>query len=362
MHCKGFLKPKDICLVDMEGKQLAGKKKRSSEVLLHLEIMKARPDVQSVVHCHPPHATAFAVAREPIPQAVLPEVEVFLGEVPIAPYETPGGKKFAETILPFVQAIERDHPGQPRHGELRRIGRAGLLVDRDPRRLLPHSDPGPAAGADPLLSPQKTQELLDLKAKWGFTDPRLAEGFAGDIRDNATFRHTWASERRRAAGVCAADGRRCVASRLLRARSSQAACWIDCSVAPTIKKRFCGEVSPAISSIADFGTPSALLSTAMIARFALPFSGAAVTAMRSAPCALAEDRVSPRRGVSPHRQNRRRADAVPVRSLVCRRRLRGSRSYFAPWNTIRHSTTTVNRLNSAWATMQGTIRCVRWYT
>ena len=84
MHCKGFLRPKDICLVDMEGNQLAGKKKRSSEVLLHLEIMKARPDVQSVVHCHPPHATAFAVAREPIPQAVLPEVEVFLGEVPIS--------------------------------------------------------------------------------------------------------------------------------------------------------------------------------------------------------------------------------------------------------------------------------------
>ena len=57
MHCKGFLKPKDICLVDMEGNQIAGKKKRSSEVMLHLEIMKARPDVQSVVHCHPPHAT-----------------------------------------------------------------------------------------------------------------------------------------------------------------------------------------------------------------------------------------------------------------------------------------------------------------
>src|SRR6478609_9689275 len=102
MHCKGFLKPKDICLVDMEGNQLAGKKKRSSEALLHLEIYKARPDVKSVVHCHPPHATAFAIAREPIPQCVLPEVEVFLGDVPITKYETPGGKEFAETVLPFV--------------------------------------------------------------------------------------------------------------------------------------------------------------------------------------------------------------------------------------------------------------------
>ena len=49
---KGFLKPDDICTVDLEGKQLAGKKKRTSEVLLHLEIYKADPDVKAVVHCH----------------------------------------------------------------------------------------------------------------------------------------------------------------------------------------------------------------------------------------------------------------------------------------------------------------------
>ena len=63
MHCKGFLTPDDICTVDMTGKQTAGRKKRSSEALLHLEIYKQREDIRSVVHCHPPHATAFAVAR-----------------------------------------------------------------------------------------------------------------------------------------------------------------------------------------------------------------------------------------------------------------------------------------------------------
>ena len=89
-HSKGFLKPEDICTIDMTGKQIAGIKKRSSEALLHLEIYKSRQDVKSVVHCHPPHATAFAVAREPIPQ--------------------------------------------------RRGGRKGLLVDRNPRCLLPYPD------------------------------------------------------------------------------------------------------------------------------------------------------------------------------------------------------------------------------
>src|SRR5712691_5665380 len=94
--------PDDICAVDLEGKQIAGKRKRTSEVLLHLTIMKAREDVKAVVHCHPPHATAFAVAREPIPQCILPEIEVFMGEVPFAPYETPGGHPFANTVVPFL--------------------------------------------------------------------------------------------------------------------------------------------------------------------------------------------------------------------------------------------------------------------
>src|SRR5438132_11919371 len=103
MVSKGYMKPEDICKVDYEGKQLAGTRKRTSEVLLHLAVYKQRPDVMAVVHCHPPHATAFAVAHEPIPKCVLPEVEVFLGEVPMAVYETPGGHKFAETVLPYVK-------------------------------------------------------------------------------------------------------------------------------------------------------------------------------------------------------------------------------------------------------------------
>jgi L-fuculose-phosphate aldolase len=103
MVSKGFMKPEDVCKVDYEGRQLAGSRKRTSEVLLHLAVYKSRADVHGVVHCHPPHATAFAVAREPIPQGVLPEVEVFLGQVPMAEYETPGSQKFADTVLPHVK-------------------------------------------------------------------------------------------------------------------------------------------------------------------------------------------------------------------------------------------------------------------
>ena len=103
---KGFMKPDDLCIVDMDGKQVSGNRKRSSEILLHLAIFKERPDVRSCVHCHPPHATAFAVAHEPIPKCILPEFEVFLGEVAIAKYETPGTQAFADTVLPYVKDTE----------------------------------------------------------------------------------------------------------------------------------------------------------------------------------------------------------------------------------------------------------------
>jgi L-fuculose-phosphate aldolase len=193
MCCKGFLTPNDICVVDMEGNQLAGRKPRSSEALLHLEILKARPDVQSVVHCHPPHATAFAIAREPIPQAVLPEAEYFLGEVPIAPYETPGTKKFAETILPFVHkstAIILANHGTVSYSQtLERAYWLTEILDTYCRILILARQLGPLN----YLSPQHTQELLDLKAKAGVKDPRLDPEFTGDIRGNATFQHTWAA-------------------------------------------------------------------------------------------------------------------------------------------------------------------------
>ncbi|MEN1678445.1 MAG: class II aldolase/adducin family protein [Planctomycetota bacterium] len=192
MHSKGFLEPNDICTVDMDGNQIAGSKKRSSEALLHLEIMKARPDVKSVVHCHPPHATAFAVAREPIPQCVLPEVEVFLGDVPITRYETPGGKKFAETILPFVQntnVIVLANHGTVSYGE--NVERAYWwteILDAYCRILILAKQVGNVE----YLNQQQSQELLDLKAKWGFDDPRLKKEFENcDICANDIFRESW---------------------------------------------------------------------------------------------------------------------------------------------------------------------------
>jgi len=99
---KGFLKPADICKVDYSGKQIEGTKRRTSEILLHLEIFKARSDINAIVHCHPPHLTAFAVTRRQIPLCVTPEMEIFVGNVPIAEYATPGTEDLAKSILAHV--------------------------------------------------------------------------------------------------------------------------------------------------------------------------------------------------------------------------------------------------------------------
>ncbi len=192
MHSKGFLKPDDISIVDMTGKQISGRKKRSSEALLHLEIYKQRADIKSVVHCHPPHATAFAVAREPIPQCVLPEVEVFLGDVPITKYETPGGQAFADTIIPFVHKtniiILANH-GTVSFGEdVERAYWWTEILDAYCRILLLAKQLGNVS----YFNEQKERELLDLKAKWGFTDPRNTDEFKNcDVCANDIFRHSW---------------------------------------------------------------------------------------------------------------------------------------------------------------------------
>lgn len=95
---KGFMKPADMCLIDLEGRQLAGGKKRTSEALTHLGIMKRQPKARACVHAHPPHATAFAVASVVPPPCLIPEAEVFIGKIGLAPYQTPGTPEVANSV------------------------------------------------------------------------------------------------------------------------------------------------------------------------------------------------------------------------------------------------------------------------
>jgi L-fuculose-phosphate aldolase len=100
---KGDLHVDDLALVDLENRRLCGDRPHTSELLLHLEIYKTVPQARAVVHCHPPYATAHAIAGV-VPQPnLVPEQEVFVGPVAITPYETPGTPEFARTIVPVAK-------------------------------------------------------------------------------------------------------------------------------------------------------------------------------------------------------------------------------------------------------------------
>jgi L-fuculose-phosphate aldolase len=98
---KGFMKPADMCLVDFSGHQILGAKKRTSEILMHLQIMQRQPKAVATVHCHPPYSTGFAVTGLEPPTCLIPEYEVF-ASVAIAPYRTPGTPEMGQLVSDLV--------------------------------------------------------------------------------------------------------------------------------------------------------------------------------------------------------------------------------------------------------------------
>src|SRR5438552_2989363 len=99
---KGMLSPEDLVITDLEGRQLSGDRKFSSELAMHLLFYRMRPDVMAICHGHPPTATGFAVAGRALNYALLPEVVVGLGQIPLVQYATPGTQELSEAIEPFV--------------------------------------------------------------------------------------------------------------------------------------------------------------------------------------------------------------------------------------------------------------------
>lgn len=186
---KGYMKPDDLCIVDMQGGQISGKKKRSSEILMHLTIMNTRPDVRAVVHCHPPHATAFAVAHEPVPKCTMPEFEVFLGEVALAPYETPGTQKFADTVIPYVKDTDvvllANHGTVTAGSDLMDAYFKTEIIDAYCRILLLTRQLGQVN----YYSDAKAAELIKIKPNLGIRDVRLEKGLENcDLCGNSLFR------------------------------------------------------------------------------------------------------------------------------------------------------------------------------
>lgn len=117
---KGILTADDLILCNLAGEKLCGGRERTSEMGMHLTIYNLRPDVCAVVHAHPPVATGFAAAGRALNVALLPEVVISLGSVPLAAYGLPGTPALSQGLLPYIpeyDAILLENHGAVSYGE-----------------------------------------------------------------------------------------------------------------------------------------------------------------------------------------------------------------------------------------------------
>jgi L-fuculose-phosphate aldolase len=170
---KGFMKPEDMCLVDMEGNQLAGTRARTSEILMHLQIMKRQPRAVATAHGHPPYSTGFAVAGVQPPTCMIPEYEVF-ASVAVAPYRTPGtpemGKLVADLVDKHNTILMANHGVVSwSHNNVEDAYFKLEILESYCRTVLVASQLGKPVNT---MRPDQLQDLLKIKQNLGIPDPR----------------------------------------------------------------------------------------------------------------------------------------------------------------------------------------------
>jgi L-fuculose-phosphate aldolase len=185
---KGMMTPDDLVITDLDGRKLAGQRNPSSELAMHLLIYRRRPDVNAVCHAHPPVATGYAAAGLPLNKALVSEVVLSLGCIPVARYGTPGTPELTEALEPLVShfdAILMANHGVVTYGPdlltafyrmetTEHFARVALVTE-----LL---------GKQVLLSSEDVEKLLAARARYGLTTaaqvgtecPVTAEAIAGD--------------------------------------------------------------------------------------------------------------------------------------------------------------------------------------
>ena len=174
--CKGHLAPQDLVVTDLSGAVTYGTGRPSSEILMHLLFYSLRPEVHAVCHAHPPTATGFAAAGRAMEEAVLPEVIMDLGNIPLAPYGTPGTRELCiglEPLIPKHHAILLENHGVVTCGQdLTTAYQRMEMVEQFARILLAAE----CLGGPRLLSRADVQKLIETRSASRVTSPeRTAE-------------------------------------------------------------------------------------------------------------------------------------------------------------------------------------------
>lgn len=168
---KGFMTPDMMVITDLDGKKISGQRDPSSELKMHLEVYRNRPDARAVVHAHPPTATGFAVAGIPLDRAVLAEVITTLGSIPIAEYATPSTEELPAAVRKYVKA----HDGLllANHGALALAGDVMSAYYR--METIEHfakiSLVARTLGRENILSRDEVERLQGLRGMYGIASP-----------------------------------------------------------------------------------------------------------------------------------------------------------------------------------------------
>ena len=179
---KGFMKPEDLIVADEQGNYVSGTGKVTSEFPTHLACFEERPDVDAVVHAHPPYAIAFTLAGHSLADPILPEVVAAFGGVPTTAYATPGTPEGNEVIRPLIGGA--DAVMLDRHGSVT----VGKSVEEAYFKLekLEHAAEtlhyAHALGTLSKLSPDEVKRMLAARKEYGATGPVYTAGFGPEYQ------------------------------------------------------------------------------------------------------------------------------------------------------------------------------------
>lgn len=176
---KGFLEPEQLIEVDLDGRVLAAAPglTPTSEMPMHLEAYRRRPDIGAVVHAHPVTSVALSIAGISLAECVVPEAVVVLGLVPTTPYATPASEENRRAIADLIAG--HDAIVLQYHGTLT-VGRdvmdAYLKLEtlEHTARIIALSR---LLGGTPALPPEQVAKLLQSRQDLGFARPGDEETF-----------------------------------------------------------------------------------------------------------------------------------------------------------------------------------------
>lgn len=102
---KGEIRKRDLIFINGSGERIEGDKAPTGETPMYLNFFRERPDIKSVIHCHPPYTNAFAVTKREnwLMRPIFPEATIEVGPVPVVPYAQPLTQKLADNFLPYLQ-------------------------------------------------------------------------------------------------------------------------------------------------------------------------------------------------------------------------------------------------------------------